>query len=86
MEGGDRVKVRRKRRRVLTRFEPRRREGIWALIYDKAPPGQAPIRDRWYVATLDRNGIKAATPHVFGPYYKATAEAVFEALVKIAGS
>lgn len=81
-----RVKLRRKKRRVLTRFEPRRRVGDWALIFDKEPPGHGVVRDRWYVATLDRNGSKVDPPHVFGPYYKGTAEAVFEALVKIAGS
>ncbi len=71
------MKTRRKKRRMLTRFEPRRSEGRWTLVYDRKPSGHAPVRDRWYVATL-------GSTHVLGPYYRGTAEAVFEALVKIA--
>ena len=66
---------------MLSRFEPRRRVGVWTLIFDKEPPGHGVIRDRWYVATVPPGD---GPRHVLGPYYKGTAEAVFEALVKVA--
>lgn len=58
------------------RFEPRRRIGQWTLVYDRTPPGQVVIRERWYVAALGGT-------HVLGPYYKGTASTVLEALAKV---
>ncbi len=80
------MKIRRKRkdpsaREVARRgrFTLRAQVGAWILLYDEDAPEGA--KDRWYVVDLrDRSNPN----RIFGPYFKATAEAVLEALVKVA--